>query len=65
MFQPQQGTELGSFNHVALALDSRIEGIMEYPSLTKKNHVGQMCGGVSLHRGLERPLHEAMILKLP
>jgi hypothetical protein len=27
MFQPQQAAELSSFGHVALALESRIEGI--------------------------------------
>jgi hypothetical protein len=26
MFQPQQAAELGSFGHVALALESKIEG---------------------------------------
>ena len=26
MFQPQEAAELGSFGHMALALDSRIEG---------------------------------------
>jgi hypothetical protein len=29
MFHPQQAAELGSFGHVALALESRIEGPIE------------------------------------
>jgi hypothetical protein len=27
MFQPQQAAKFGSFGHVALALESRIEGV--------------------------------------
>jgi hypothetical protein len=27
MFKPQQAAELGSFGHVALVLESRIEGV--------------------------------------
>ena len=27
MFQPQEEAELGSFGHVALALESRVEGV--------------------------------------
>ena len=38
MFQPQQVEELGSFSHMVLALESRIEeGVMESPSVTKES----------------------------
>jgi hypothetical protein len=29
MFQPQQAIELGSFDHVTLTQESRIEGVVE------------------------------------
>ena len=37
MFQSQQAAELGSFGPAVLALESRIEGVMESPSTTKES----------------------------
>jgi hypothetical protein len=55
--QPHQAAELGSFQHVALALESRIQGRgVESPSMTEE----VSCVRTSLPGGLEMSLSEAL-----
>ena len=64
MFQPQQAAELGSFSHMVLALESRIQDrVMGSPPVTKKSCWDQACVRVSLHGGPERLLCEAVVVK--
>lgn len=63
-FLPKKAEELGSFGHVFLAVESRIEerhgGI---PLWLRKAAEARPVSGVSLQGGPERPLCEAVKVK--
>ena len=60
MFQSQEVAELGSFSHVVLGLELRIEERSYRIKAAEARHVS----GVSLNGGLvEKQLHEAVNLK--
>jgi hypothetical protein len=62
MSQPQQAAELGSFSHLALALESRIEEKLWNLSLRlRKVTDARTVSRVSLHASLESSLCEAWI----
>jgi hypothetical protein len=62
MFQLQQTAELGGFSHVVLALESRIEEkrLWNLPQRLKKAVKARYVTEVSLHKGLDKPFHEAV-----
>ena len=61
MFQPQQAAELGSFGHMVLALESRVE---ERDYGTSLHDYGKLLRpGVSLCGGPEKPMLKTVKLK--
>lgn len=63
MFQSQQAAELGSFDHVVLTLESRIQKrVTESPFVAKESHWGQVCvSRVSSLGGPERTRYEEAV----
>ena len=65
MFQPEKAAESGSFRHVVLALELRIEerGYGIFPLQLRKAAEARYVAAVSLPGGQKRPLCEAVKLK--